>query len=409
MTEFSIRPVTADEYPAFVTALVEGFADDLPSEEFAQSIRHALPPERTLAVFDEDVIVGTFGGYDLELTVPGGTVPMEGTTVVTVFPTHRRLGLMRSMMEAHLDNAVGKGYPIAGLWASNSSIYDRFGYGAATYAETVKFDGSRIAFRDEVAVDRLRRITKERASEILPPIFDRICPKVPGMFARTPQWWEVEVLKDEEWMKRGRTSHRIVVHDGPDGPDGYAIYRQKQGESDDGHFDGTVHVIEIQAATPRARASLWSYLTNVDGCPNVRAWNMAPDDPIRMMVTEPRRMSVTARFDALWVRILDVDVALNARTYEHDGSVVFGLVDGFRPETEGSYRLDVVEGIGSCKRVDLSPQIELDIDVLGALYLGGGGVTQYRDASRVRGDTAVMDELERIFRTIRSPWCNEVF
>ncbi len=134
MTEPSIRPVTGDEYPAFVRAFIEGFSDDVPSIDFAENVRRVLPPERTLAAFDGAEIVGTFGGFDLELTVPGSTVPMEGTTVVTVFPTHRRLGLMRAMMEAHLESAVEHGYPVAGLWASGASIYGRFGYGPATYA-----------------------------------------------------------------------------------------------------------------------------------------------------------------------------------------------------------------------------------------------------------------------------------
>ncbi len=229
------------------------------------------------------------------------------------------------------------------------------------------------------------------------------------MFARDATWWEVEILKDEDWMKRGRTSQRIVVHDGPDGPDGYAIYRQKHGESDDGHADGTVHVVEFVAATPRARASVWAYLIAVDGCPNVRAWNVAMDDPIRMMVTDPRRLPAGSRFDALWVRVLDVETALSARTYEEDGSVVFDVADPFRPQTAGTYRLDVVDGTGSCARTDERAEIEMDVDVLGAVYLGGGGIPVYLEANRVRGDAAAAMRMERIMRTIRPPWCNQVF
>ena len=30
MTDFTIRPVTSEEYPAFVEALIDGFGDDLP-------------------------------------------------------------------------------------------------------------------------------------------------------------------------------------------------------------------------------------------------------------------------------------------------------------------------------------------------------------------------------------------
>ncbi|GMR03040.1 MAG: GNAT family N-acetyltransferase [Acidimicrobiia bacterium] len=409
MTEFTIRPVTAEEYPAFVTAFMEGFSDDVPSDTFAETFRNTLPPERTLAAFEGEDIVGTLGGYDLELTVPGGTVPMEGTTVVTVFPTHRRMGLLRAMMSDHLDNAIANGYPIAGLWASESDIYGRFGYGVATYAYSGTMDGSRVVLRDEISVERVLRIRGEHAIDILPAVFDRVRVGTPGMFARDATWWIYDILRDEDWMKRGRTSKRYVVHDGPDGPDGYAIYRQKSGESDDGHADGTVRVMEVIAGTPVARASLWSFLTQVDGCPNVRVWNMAIDDPLSMMVVEPRRMRMTGTFDALWVRILNVPAALESRTYELDGSVIFAVVDPFRVDTEGTYRLTVDGGSGTCESVDGVPDVELDIDVLGALYLGAGRAHGYAAANRIRGSRADIDALERMFRTSRQPWCNQVF
>ncbi len=108
MAEMTYRPVNEDEYPAFVTALIEGFADDLPDEGFIDLIRSTLPPERTIGAFDGGEIVGTFGGYALDVTVPGGCLAMEGTTVVTVLPTHRRMGLMAEMMRRHLDSAVGE-------------------------------------------------------------------------------------------------------------------------------------------------------------------------------------------------------------------------------------------------------------------------------------------------------------
>ncbi len=409
MTDFTIRPVTAEEYPTFVTALVEGFSDDVPSDTFTDNIRVTLPPERTLAVFDGGDIVATFGWYDLDLTVPGGTVKMEGTTVVTVFPTHRRMGLLRDMMRLHLDDAVENGYPIAGLWASESNIYGRFGYGVATYGNTVTMDGPRIAFREDVPVERVRRIQRDGASKILSPIFDRVCSSTPGMFARDETWWVSEILKDEEWMKKGRTSHRHVVHDGRDGPDGYAIYRQKASESEDGHADGTVSVVEIIADSPLAEASLWSYLTRVDGSPNVRSWNVPLDHRLPMMVTEPRRVRVVSAFDALWVRILDVVVALESRTYEADGVVVFSVVDPFRPGTAGIYSLSVVDGIGTCERSDAEPMIDVDIDVLGALYLGAGRTTGYEAANRIRGSRTAIDVFDRMFRTANQPWCNQVF
>ncbi len=409
MESIAFRPVTDEEYPAFARALVEGFSNDLPDDELADLIKSTLPTERTLAAFEGDEIVGTFGGYAFDLTVPGGHIPMEGTTVVTVFPTHRRMGLMNEMMRLHLDNAVDNAYAVAGLWASQSSIYGRYGYGVATHSETVSMESRDITIRPTIELDRVRRISAEDAATVLPPVFDVALAETPGMYARTPEWWKAEVLHDADWRKRGRTSSRIVVHDGPDGPDGYAIYRQKGGEGDDDHADGTVHVVEFISTTDRAHAALWSYLTNVDGCPNVRSWNMRIGDPLAAMIDEPRRIRLQSRFDALWILILDVVAALEARTYEEDGEMRFSVAGSFRSDVEGSYLLSIDKGIGSCVRIDGPADLEIDIDVLGALYLGGGDAHAYAAAGRIRGEDEAVDLLHRLFRTVRQPWCNQVF
>ena len=409
MPEIEYRPVTDQEYPAFVRAIVEGFSDDVPDADFAELHRATLPPERTLAAFEGDEIVGTFGGYALELSIPGGHIPMEGTTVVTVFPTHRRTGLMGEMMRLHLENAVDNGYAVAGLWSSESSIYGRYGYGIATYANTVRMLSRDSQFRDGTEIDRVRRISIVDSVEILSPIFDRVLATTPGLFARSTHWWNTEVLHDADWRKRGKTLLRIVVHDGPDGPDGYAIYRHKAGEDDGGHFNGTVHVEEIVTATDLAHTSLWSYLTNVDGCPNIRAWNLRVDDPLPMKLVAPRKFRVEAHFDALSVLILDVETALEARSYEEDGTIRFTITNAFRSDVEGSYELVIDGGVGACHRIEGETEVEVDLDVLGALYLGSGDAFAYATAHRVRAEPDAVALLNRLLATARSPWCNEVF
>jgi predicted acetyltransferase len=409
MDDIIIRPITSDEYPAFATAFVEGFSDDIPDKSLTEIFKKVLPAERTLAAFDGDRIVGTLGGFDLDLTVPGGSVKMEGTTVVTVFPTHRRMGLLNAMMAQHLEAAAANHYPVAGLWASESGIYGRFGYGPATYATTRTLDGPSLAFRAGLETDRVARVTPEEASDLLPGVFARVCAAVPGMFARSDVWWEEEVLRDEDWMKRGRTSARIVVHEGRDGVDGYLVYRQKPNESDDGHANGTVFVIEMIAETPRALASLWQYVATIDGCPKVKSWNMPVRDDILAMVREPRRFVTSAVFDALWIRIIDVEAALSQRTYEADGSVTFSIVDDNRPENQATYQLLVTDGVGVCERIDRTAALDIDIDVLGAIYLGGGGLPEYAAAGRVRGLSAEIATLHRLISTMNQPWCNQVF
>ena len=409
MTEITIRPVTQDEYPAFVTAFMEGFSEDLPSETFPDLFGRMLPAERTLAAFDGNDIVGTFGGFDLDLTVPGGsTLRMEGTTVVTVFPTHRRQGLLKRMMDVHLDNAARAGFPLAGLWASETDIYGRFGYGIAAYNNNVEFNGTEIAFRPEAPVGRVRRITLDEAKESLPAVFDRVRTTRPGMYARSADWWDADVFPDEEWMRHGRTKKRYIVHDGPDGVDGYVIYRQKSDEAA-AHANGSVAVIEMISESPEANASLWSFLASIDGCPNVRRWNTPIDDPLQSMVREPRRVRKTAIYDNLWVRILDVEAALSGRTYEEDGEITFSITDRFRPSTEGTYRLTVVDGVGTCESSDDPADLDMEIDVLGALLLGGADAHAYYAAGRITGDSTAVAVLHRTMRTVVAPWCDAVF
>lgn len=409
MTDITIRPVTDDEYPAFVAAFMEGFSDDVPSDTFAETERILLPSERTLAAFDGDSIVGTFAGFDLSVTVPGGvSMPMEGTTVVTVFPTHRRMGLMREMMRQHLDNAADAGYPIAGLWASETDIYGRYGYGIAAHLCSLKMSSPRIAFRDDIEIDRVRRITQEQAATEFPPAYAAKCAMTPGMLSRSPEWWEHYVLADEEWMRKGKTKRRYIVHDGPDGVDGYATYRSKGGESDDGHDNGTVHVVELVAATPRAEASLWSYLTRIDGAPNVDSWNNPVNGTLPYMVKEPRRVRVSRMSDSLWIRILDVRAALTGRTYEEDGSISITLTDPFRPNTAGSFRIEIADGIAAVKPCETG-DIAMDIEILGAAFLGGADAMAYGRAGRIVGSNTDITTFHRLFRTVDAPWIDTVF
>ena len=267
-----------------------------------------------------------------------------------------------------------------------------------------------IVFRDEVDVERVRKVTAEEAFELFPPVFDAQRVATPGMLDRSPAWWEHSVFPDEEWMRSGRTKRRYVVHDGPDGVDGYASYRLKY-ESAEGHDGGEVAVVELIATTSAAEASLWSYLTHIDGRPKTDTWNVRFDTPLFTMLREPRRVKVKRIHDTLWIRILDVEAALTGRRYEDDGEVSFRLRDPFRPNTDGVYHLVVDGGTATVHRLgaDAGSDLDMEIDVLGALFLGGGDAHSYAAANRVTGDPRAVTTLHRIFRTMRAPWIDSVF
>lgn len=352
--------------------------------------------------------MGTLGTFPFEVTVPGGqAVPMGGTTIVTVQPTHRRRGVLTEMMRAHLEEVATSGEPLAGLWASESVIYGRFGFGMASEHYDTTMEAARITFREPPTGGALRLIDGDEAAEELPRIYEGIRLRRPGMLSRSAAWWEHRRLADPAFWREGRSSRRTVVFEQDGGAVAYATYRQKE-KWEEFFAHGEVSVLEVMTADRQAHAALWDYLTNIDLFPRVTYWNLPVDDPLTAMITDRRRV-VRRREDALWLRILDVERALSERRYELDGDLTFEVRDLFRPQTQGTYRLEIRDGAGTCHRIEGGGEVILDIDVLSGLYLGGGDVHGMRAAGRIEGAAESVWHMGRLLHTRRAPWCSEIF
>lgn len=281
------RPITKDETVEFRRRLVAGFGDDLDDpERGAERFEATMPLDRTVAAFDGQAIVGTLGAHPFEVTVPGGVpVPTAGTTMVTVQNTHRRQGVMRSMMRDHLDDTVARGEPLAALWASEAPIYGRFGFGHASSRDVIEAPKDAMVF-DGSAGGAVRAIDPDDVGELLPAIYDRVRLRRPGMLSRNADWWKYQVMYDPEQWRRGSTAKRFVVFESDGGVEGYVIYRQKSDWTD---FlpNGKVKVSEVVTATNEAHTALWHYLANVDLFPIVSYWNLPADDPLWWKLRDP--------------------------------------------------------------------------------------------------------------------------
>ncbi|HSM44332.1 MAG TPA: sterol carrier protein domain-containing protein, partial [Acidimicrobiia bacterium] len=292
-------------------------------------------------------------------------------------------------------------------WASESSIYGRFGYGPATYRYGAKIDTRAVDPRADDVSGTVRRVEPEKASQVVRPVYERARPGRAGMLTRSDAWWTHRLMADPESWRGGKSARRYVVYEENGSVTGYAVYRQK-GRWDDFMADGEVDVIEIIANTAAAHGSLWAFLSNIDLFPNLEWWNMPVDDPLPLKIADSRRIS-RKLVDGLWVRVMDVPAALEARTYDSDGLVTFEVEDPTRPRASGTYRLEVRDGVGQCEVVTGDGDLVLDIDVLGSLYLGGGNAMGMAAAGRIDGDAGAVRLLHRLFRTDMAPWCPEVF
>lgn len=406
---WEIRAIREDEADLFRARLSRAFGADLDDDDGSRErFLELFELDRTVAAFDRGDIIGTGGALSFDLTVPGGAVvPMAGTTVVTVQPTHRRRGVLREMMSYHLEEVAAHGEPLAGLWASESSIYGRFGYGPATYLHEMKLETASVAMRDPEPEGRVRLIDQDEAGPVLRSVYERIRPDVAGMLTRSDAWWAHRRMRDDESVRDGKSARRYAVYEKNGSTLGYATYRQNR-EWSESAPEGEVLVSEVITATPEAHRALWGFLSNIDLFTKLEWWNAPIDDPLPFEITDPRRVR-RRLLDALWIRLMDLPRSLEARSYEEDGSLTLEVEDGFLPDASGTYRLEVSDGEASCVPSDSPADISCETDVLGHLYLGGGDALGMARAGRIRGEPDAVRALHRMFRTDRAPWCPEVF
>jgi len=375
-------------------------ADEEATERFTRN----LPLDRLHAALDDGAIIGGAGSFPFRLSTPGGDIACAGVTVVGVLPTHRRRGVLSSLMRAQLDDVRGRGEPIAALWASEEAIYRRYGYGVAALATEMTLPRPyhllRVPPRDDV---RVRLVPLEDAAAIVPAIYERVRARTPGMLSRTETWWETRILADPPDRRENGAQKNCAILERDGEPAGYALYRvvtKWEGPANVGH----VTVMEA-VAEEGVELDLWRFLLGVDWIASYRAPHLPVDHPLLHGLTYPRRAQLRV-YDTLWVRILDVTAALAARRYGCDEPLVLELTDELFPDNAGRWRL----AGGTAERTEDEPDIALAVNELGSLYLGAFGASELARAGVVRElREGALARADRLFASPRKPWCPEIF
>lgn len=399
-----IRTARADEFPGAISPIFHYFGRP-PGEDFAESVRQLMPSDRIHAALDNGAVVGSASVFPFEMSIPGGFIRAAGVTLVGVLPTHRRRGILSSLMRAQLEDIRGRGEPVAYLWASEDALYGRYGYGVASFTGSIELGRDRARFyREFEPAGELRIVSADDAVEPFSAIQRRAAEQHPGMFVRTREWWVTRRLADPEWRREGGGEMVRILLELDGRPAGYALYRL--------HFSmqrgipgGYTSVIEAVGDSPEATRELWTYLIGIDWMRSVRAALLPLDHELLLLMLEPRRLIFDLR-DGLWVRLVDVEAALDARSYKAGEPVAVEVTDALCPWNDGVYEIGP-EGAARTKR---QPELRCEVSALGSAYLGGFTFGQLARAGRVEelGDGA-LDRADTLFRTDRYPWCPEIF
>ncbi len=318
------------------------------SLEDAERFAQLMDVERVHAAWEGGRIVGAAGAFSYRMSVPGGAIPTAGVTVVGVLPTHRRRGVLTALMRAQLDDCRARGDAAAYLWASEAAIYPRFGYGLAARTGELTLAKERTAFAQPFEPrGTVRLVDADEAARTFPPLYEQVFAQRPGLFARSREWWEARRLAPSPWGPS--TPKRLALLELDHEPAGYAIYHVEQDWAH-GSSSGKVSVVEAVAPTPEATRELWRWLLDFDWTSKFEAGLLPLDHPLFLLLAEPRRMQFQVN-DGVWVRLLDLEAALAARSLAGDGEVVIELSDAFMSLNAGRWRI----GPNGAARTETSP------------------------------------------------------
>ncbi|MBA3906264.1 MAG: GNAT family N-acetyltransferase [Pseudonocardiales bacterium] len=388
-----LRRATADDLRALAEVDARGFGNHQ-SDADLENFKPLFEPDRFLLACDPDsgAIVGVTGSYPLEVTLPGGAVlPAPGVTWVSVDPTMRRRGILRAMFTEQHAGFVEDGLVLSLLTASEGAIYGRFGYGVTTLNRSFEILRRRAVFRADVPdPGGVRYLDAEAARKHAPEVHRRWCARTPGAVTRSDAMWDMWFRDDERW-RGGGSGLFYLAH-----RDGFASYRVH-------HSDDSAAVQDMFAATDDAYIALWRVLLGLDLVEKVTGYkSVAMDDPLPLMLADPRRVQTTHLDDGMWSRVLDVPAALAARTYAAEIDVVLDVHDGFLGRG-GRFRLRGGPEGATCDPTDATADVEFAIGVLGSLLFGAGRATTFARAGLAHGLPEVLRRMDAAFTADRDP------
>lgn len=415
MTENRIRVGRATDAERFLATDHTVWFAEVPGAPTEEQLI-GLPEEQRFAAdvegSDPTTYPGIYGVFPLTLSIPGRDagvrqVPCAGLTWVGVHPDHRRKGVLTAMLRHHLEQVREEpDTHVSALHASEPAIYGRHGYGLASLELEVNLGrGTKLtAPHLETAA---AAITTQLVTVSDPDVPKRMrechlgCAELgsvvgdAGYYARVC-YQSPEQLRDKEPWR--------VLFARRDGVDvGFAMFRRTH-KWERARPSGEMTVWAL-VGDPAARLALLRRLVDFDLIGTVKVGCVGVDDPLLQWVGGPRSTSDVATYDGLWVRLVDLPQALQARTWSALCDVVVEVADAAAPWNEGSWRITAgTGGEATVERTTAESDVRLGVEALGAAYLGGGNlVAQQRAglvAERREGSVA---ELWRAMRTDVAP------
>ena len=390
-----MRKVTSEEFGQWLRSESRAHGNRLDHDP--EALRATFDLDRSIAVLDEGQIVAGAHSHLLEMSIPGATAAVAGVSNVAVQPTHTRRGVMTRMMNHQINDVHERGEPLAALFATESLIYGRFGYGVGSLNErwTLERQHNRYA-RNYESNGQISFVDPEDIAEKFFEVFRRSTRERPGVFhlAALKQWGRDSELP--EHRQGGRGGLFFIAYEDDGRVDGYASYRTSGA--------GTLTVNELVADTREANAALWRFCFDVDLVTSTEALKRPVDDPMPWMLADPRRLQRFTR-DGMWLRVVDVAASLEQRRYMVDDRLVLEVRDDLCPWNDGRFELEGSPEGATCRATTASPDLAIAVSGLASTYLGAASFSSLAPAGLVDEHTpGALLRADRMFSVQYRPW-----
>lgn len=383
---------------------------DVPGRE---ALERSMRWRRTTTTYLAEIgseAVGTARTYDMELSTPGGaSVPVAGIGDVGVLPGFRGRGVLRCLVERILDDATDSSRTAAVLYASESTIYGRFGFGPATRSRRVSLPVHKGKLRADVSVaeGRCELLEPEGWIDVLPGVFERAARRRGGEVSRSAELWEKVLCApgDDSGLlagglmgSPGADGRFAMVQRDPGGSaNAYALYSVRESWQPEGPAH-EMFVDEVVAVDAPSELALWRSLLGIGLVQRIEAW-LAPDAPLLGALLDRWAPSVTGEHDKLWARVLDPLAALASRRYRIADRAVVAIGD---PRSGGepinlALTVERPGDPGVTEPCGDPPDVTLGVAELGEVWLGGGSLAALAAVGRVAeaapGEAARLDAM----------------
>jgi|GEM_PF-3504758 len=399
MAGLTVVQLDAAQWKQASQAIAIAFLEAGPDDDNTRD--HLRPIDRRFALKQGDQIVGGCVCYEFDLTLPGGTTaPAAGLAAVGILPTVQGGGGLRLLIDAHLRNSHSKGDAVSVLMASESGLYSRFGYAAATEMAEYRLDTRAFALKSALDdLGTIRLVNDMDEARVLCAGIHAMQQQA-GELQRSSDWWEQVIHAGKRSWLGGGPQFVAVHYDASGDADSYALYVvESLDDINDGNIRARLVLRELVALNTTAEQAMFQYLCKVAWVRELR-WILAPVDPlIKYKMKDPRQLAQVSRYDMLWMRVLDMPRLLSQRVYHSDAVLDFEYHDDVIPENSGCYRLVAVAGGGSkVERIAHAerPSLKFGPSQLAAILLGGTRVIHLHHLGEIQGserDIRCLDQL----------------